>query len=171
MGVWKNADGSGNPLMQGAVYSATGTKLATLATVRLRRAGARTSIAISSPWRMRWPTGGSSWSTTRCDAPIRTPPSVVYEIIGVLYAANGKIIGKQVLYAKTATTELWDYLTRPRSLIQLTDGRFVLGYDGGYEFGIQQAQGIIFSSRKRNVSTSFFQTSLSVVECRSCGCL
>lgn len=144
VGVWKNADGSGNPLMQGAVYSATGTKLATLATVRLRPSGSedkyRDFFAVAHAL-------ADGRVIVVYDSLRRPDPNAskrVYEIIGVLYAANGKIIGKQVLYAKTATTELWDYLTRPRSLIQLTDGRFVLGYDGGYEFGIQQAQGIIF---------------------------
>ncbi len=52
-------------------------------------------------------------------------------------------MGKQTLFS-AKLQGLWPPLTRPRSLIQLADGRFLLGYDGGTEFGIEEPRGIIF---------------------------
>jgi hypothetical protein len=141
--VWKNYDANGNPVMQGGVFSATGARLATLDTQMLspdEKYNDFNAVVL----------GLADGRTVVVTERFKRDPTVsgkrTYSIIAYLFGANGKrVANPMILYAKGAQNELWAYLTKPRSLIRLSDGTFLFAYDGGYEFSIEQATAIRFA--------------------------
>lgn len=137
--IWKNADDKDEPVMDGAIFDVNGNLLVKLARQKLpheSRWGNFYVQALSLP-------GGA---VVVCAGVKRRPNpsgSVVYsEIIGYRFNPNGTRHGiPTTLYSRHGTAS---YLNRPRSLIHLRDGRFMLGYDAGAEYGINTATAVIF---------------------------
>ncbi len=143
VGIWKNSDANDNPIVQGAIYSPTGAKLVTLSTFKLRPAGSEDKYRYFYGVIHCLADGRILVAYDSVRRPDPNGSEAYYEIIGLLFAPTGKLVGRQTLLSVKAGSG-WPPLTRPRSLVQLTDGRFLLGYDGGTEFGIEEARGIIF---------------------------
>jgi hypothetical protein len=142
VGVWKWIDPAGNPWVCGAIFNTAGGIVARFPNQALRPADKYRNlypVATSLP---------DGRVVVVVDSVYKPDPSASlrhYQMLGYLFGPNGtRLAPRQTLYTRSASAELWDYLARPRSLIRLADGTFLLGADGGYEFGTQWAMGVRF---------------------------
>ncbi|MCU0831119.1 MAG: hypothetical protein MUC58_06335 [Rhizobiaceae bacterium] len=150
--VWKNVASSGaNPTMEGGIFDNTGRRLATFPSVRLPNPG--TSLPTAGGWETFHPVLLSlpdrsvvvAYNAAYLSAD-RT--RAFYQVLACRFSPGGRLVGgPQVLYNKTRTSELWDFRNRPRSLIRLTTGNFLLSLDAGLDFGSgpQDAMAVHFS--------------------------
>ncbi|BBE71150.1 hypothetical protein [Oharaeibacter diazotrophicus] len=145
VGVWKNANAAGDPIVEGGVFSSAGARLCTFAPQRLRPSGSEDRYLNFRAVALALSDNGTLVAYASVRRPDPNGAKRYYEIVVARFAADGRLVGRQTLLSIQAETELWAYLHRPRSLIRLSDGRFLLGYDGGYEFGIQEARAILFA--------------------------